>query len=162
MLYLFHVALFSSCIFPCCILFLLHNFDFVFFRVALFLWIVPFHVALFYAVSFPCCTLFILDNLDFVFFSCGTLFIYCTISCCTYIRCNVFVLHSSSVALLPCCDFFLLRFVHVTLFPEVYPETPQTSKPLNVFTLDVRNGPGYASSISMLHFFQKHSSRGIL
>ena len=70
--------------------------------------------------------------------------------------CILLLLHYYHVAIFSCCVLFMLHF------PEVYPETPQTSKPLNVFTLDVRNGPGYASSISMLHFFQKHSSRGIL
>ena len=39
------------------------------------------------------------------FFSCCTLFMYCTISCCTFTRCSVLVLHSSLVALFACCNF---------------------------------------------------------
>ena len=82
------------------------------------------------------------------------------------------VLHSSPVALFACCKFFQLHFVHVALFPEVQPGTPQTSMMESFATiiskvvkycckalhLRCSPGPGYACSIpcctfSMLHFF---------
>ena len=81
--------------------------------------------------------------------------------------CNVSDLHSSSVALFGCCNLFLLHFVHVALLSEVLPRPPQTSKMEN-FTKIINKavkycckalrlryllGPGYASTISTLHFF---------
>ena len=70
-----------------------------------------FHVAPFCLVIFSCCIPFML----------------CTISCCTFTRCNVLVLYSSPVALFACCNFFLLHF-HVALFAEVQSVLPETSK----------------------------------
>ena len=81
--------------------------------------------------------------------------------------CNVFVLHSSPAALFVSCNFFLLHIVHADLFPDVYPGPPQISKmesfttiidkTVNIVTklsiLDILRGPGYVSTISMLHFF---------
>ena len=60
---------------------------------------------------------------------------YCHISCWNFARCNVFVLHSSHVALFACCNDVLLHFVHVLLFPEVYPGLPQASKVENFATI---------------------------
>ena len=118
-----------------------------------------FHVILFSVVISSCCT----------FFWCCTLFMDC-ISCCTFTRCSVFVLHSSPVALLSCCNFFLLGFVHfvyIALFQrcsqDLYKHLrwralqQQLTKLLNIAAklsiLDVRGRPGYASTISMLHIF---------
>ena len=118
---------------------------------------------------FSCCTFFIMHHFHVALFcvaiiSCYTFFMYCTISCCTFTRCKVFVLHSSPVVLIVCCSFF---FFHVTLFPEVQPGPPQTFKMESFATIinkavkycqklcifDVCGCPGYASTISMLHFF---------
>ena len=67
------------------------------FRISLWQFIF-FHVAL-----FSCCTLFMLHFFHFAPFSCCTFFraalLFCTISSCTFTRCDVFVLHSSPVAL---------------------------------------------------------------
>ena len=53
------------------------------------------------------------------FFSCWTPFMYCTIWCCTFTRCNDFIFHSSLVAVCACCNIFFLQFVHIPLIPEV-------------------------------------------
>ena len=80
---------------------------------------------------------------------------------------NVFVLHFSPVALIvACCNFFLLPFLHVVLFPEVKPGLPQTSKMESFATINetvkycfttlhlrCSRGPHYASTISMMRFF---------
>ena len=101
-----------------------------------------------------------------IFFHVALFFMYCSISCYTFIHCNVFVLHSSSFALFAFCNFFFLHFIHVALFPEVYPGPPQTSKMESFATLIKKvvkycckalylrclRGPGYASTISMLLF----------
>ena len=60
---------------------------------------------------FSCCTFFIMHHFHVALFcvaiiSCYTFFMYCTISCCTFTRCKVFVLHSSPVVLIVCCSFF--------------------------------------------------------
>ena len=85
---------------------------FIFFRVALFscctfLILHYFYVALFWVVIFSCCIFFVLH-----LFSCSTLFMHCTISGCTFTRCNVFVLHYSPVARF---TFILLHFFPVAL-----------------------------------------------
>ena len=91
----------------------------------------------------------------------------CFISCCTFTRYNVFVLHSSPLALFAYCNFFLLHFVHFALFPEVLPGSPHTSTMewcATIITKAVKHcckvlhlrcswGSGYASAIFMLHFF---------
>ena len=92
-IYIFHVSLFS-----CCIYFMFH-----------FSHMHHFHDALFCVVIFPCCTFFVLHSfyvlhyfmLHFYRLQC---FRFVFFSCCTLRT----LLH-----------FFLLNFVHVALFPEV-------------------------------------------
>ena len=86
----FHLPIY---IFLCCTFSMLHSF----------------HVAL-----FSYCTISMLH-----FLLCFTLFMYCSISCCTLTCYTIFVLDSSSVALFAFCNFFVLHFVHVVIFPEV-------------------------------------------
>ena len=76
------------------IFFMLHFFYVVLFSSCTFFVLHHFHVAL-----FLCSNLFLLH-----FFSCYTLFMYCTISCCTFRHCSVFVLYSSPVALFKRCS----------------------------------------------------------
>ena len=116
----------------------------------------------FYVVLFSCCTFFILHHFHVAlflcsnlfmlhFFSCYTLFMYCTISCCTFTRCSVFVLYSSPVALFKRCSQHLHKHLKWRVLQQ------QLTKPLNIVTklsiLDVCGGPGCASTISMLHIF---------
>ena len=91
----------------------------------------------------------------------------CFISCCTFTSYNVFVLHSSPLALFAYCNFSLLHFVHFALFPEVLPGSPHTStmeRCATIITKAVKHcckvlhlrcswGSGYASAIFILHFF---------
>ena len=80
-----------------------------FFRISL-LKFIFFHAAL-----FSCCTFCVVIFSSCILSSCFTLFRYCSISCFTFTRCNVLVLHSAPVALFACCNFFLQHFVHVVL-----------------------------------------------
>ena len=113
-----HSALFSHFTLSCCTFFVLHSF-----YVALFsCFMLPlFHVALFCIVIFSCCNFLLCTISAFYlfhvarssycivfilyFFSCDTLFMYCTISCCTFTRFNVFYLrlHFFPVTLCSCC-----------------------------------------------------------
>ena len=119
-----------------------------FFHVALFI-LHHFHVALF-----------------FVWISFFRLFMYFTISCCTFTPCNVFVLHSSPVALFAFCDFFLL---HLFMFHYFQRCSLESHKHLRWRTLqqyltkllkvianlsmwNFSGCPGYVSAFSMLHF----------
>ena len=113
----------------------------------------------FHTAPFPCCT-FLCSNLFMLyFFSCCTLFLYCAISCCTFTSYNVFVLHSSLVALFTCCYFFLLHYCQ-----RCSHDPPQTLKMESFATiidkavkycykalhLRCSQVPGYASTFSML------------
>ena len=134
--------------------------QFIFFHVPLFscyafFKLRHFHVTIFYAVIFSCCTFFGVS-----LFLCIALFHVALFH-------NVFVLHFSPVALIvACCNFFLLPFLHVVLFPEVKPGLPQTSKMESFATINetvkycfttlhlrCSRGPHYASTISMMRFF---------
>ena len=142
-----------------------------FFRISLYK-VIFFHVAL-----FSCCTVFILRYFHVVLFcviifSCGTFFVLhsficCTISCCTFTRCSVFVLYFL-VALFACCNFFLLHYFHDAIFPEVQTGSSQITKMASFITIIYKTvtrhcckalnlrcswGPGYAFTISMLPFF---------
>ena len=132
-----------------------------------------FHVAL-----FSCCTVFILHHflvavfcsnlLMLHFFPCCTHFMYCALFHVALLHvglfsfCILLLLHSPHVA-----TFFLLHFVHVALYSEVWPGPPQTSK-MESFAAIINKyvkyyckalhlgcllGPDYTSTISMLHFF---------
>ena len=114
--HIFHISLwqFIHCYaanFSCCTLCMLHHFHVV-------LFCVPFHVAL-----FVYCTLFILRNFHFVFFFFFRVALFCVflhVPCCTFTRCNDFVLLSSVVAFSAFCNFFLVHFVHVASVHVAY------------------------------------------
>ena len=85
-----------------------------FFRILLWQFIF-FHVALFYVALFTCSTFFILRHFHVApfcvtIFSGCTLFMYCYISCWTFTRFNISILHSFPVALVACCTLFMLHY----------------------------------------------------
>ena len=113
------------------------------------------------------------------FFSCCTLFMYCTISCCTFTRCSILVLHSSLVALFAFCNFscytlltlFMLYYfercsqdIHKHLrWRALQQKLTKLKIKINISILDVPGESGSASTspcctffllrFRMLHFF---------
>ena len=104
----FYISLWQFILFSYYTLFMLHFVDAAPFPCHTFMCINFFMLHYFHVVLFPCCTLFIWHN--FVFCLCCTLFMYCTISCCTLTRCKVFVLHTSPLASLVWCTLFMLYY----------------------------------------------------
>ena len=121
----------------------------------------------FYTASFPCCSFLQQSSHVALFSVLYSFYVLCIISCCTFTVglfsfCILLLLHSPHVA-----TFFLLHFVHVALYSEVWPGPPQTSKMesfgaiINKYVkyyckalhLGCLLGPDYTSTISMLHFF---------
>ena len=125
-----------------------------------------FHVGLL-SYGIICMLHFLYSNLFMLHcFSCCILFIYYTTWCCNFTRCNVFVFHSSPVALCACCNFFFFQFVHISLIPKLQPGHLQISKMESFVTiiskavkycnkalhLRCSQGSGYMSTIFMLLF----------
>ena len=126
------------------------------------------YCTIFVLYCFSCCTPFMY-----------AIFMYLYISFCTFTRCNVFNLHSSPVALLAYCTFFPIapcsccmlhcfhrcnQDLHKHLWWRALQQ--QLTKPFltehlrwlllivaKISILDVCWGSGYASPVSMFHFF---------
>ena len=139
---LFHMAVFSSCIFfalypvhvapfcvqhyshvalfLCCTLFKFHffvlqNFRVALFRIALFSFCTIFKQHLFRVVLILRCTFSVLYFFHFALFSCRTFFRVALFSCCTF--CALFSCYTFFfVVHFSCCTFSILHFFHVELF----------------------------------------------
>ena len=97
----FHSGNFSF-FFPCCTFFMLYSF----------------HVPLFHTAPFPCSNFCIVIFSCYTFFCC-TLFMYGSISGCTFTHCNVFATHSfRRVALFACCNFSCCTFLMLDYFQK--------------------------------------------
>ena len=103
------------------------------------------------------------------FFSCCTLFMYCTISCCTFTRCSVLVLHFSLIVLFACCNFscytlftlFMLHYfnkcsqdLHKHLrWRALQQNLTKLKIKINISILDVPGESGSASTTPCCTFF---------
>ena len=90
---------------------------FPYFTVAIYLSSCPtfFMLHFFHTTLFPYCTFLCSDLFMLHFSSCCALFMYCTISCCTFTCamfpiCILLLLHSSDVAIFSCCTLFMLHY----------------------------------------------------
>ena len=79
-----------------------------------------------------------------------------------FLFCILLLLHSSYLAIFFCCTLFMLIYSPMCIqdhhkYLRWKALQQQLTKPLNIVTklsiLDVLGGPGYVSTISMLHFF---------
>lgn len=132
MLQIFHAALFA-----CFTISMLYFFVYLF--------MLPF----LYIALYSYCAISILY---FFFFRVALFCVFLHVPCCTFTRCNDFVLLSSVVAFSAFCNFFLVHFCSCcvcsccTLQKELQPERPQTSTMKNFKTIIIK-AVKYRSSV---------------